>query len=51
MTLTDLDGNRFYDLSGSYGINVLGYDFYKETIERGIARVRDSGRCSAPITR
>ena len=22
--LTDLDGNRFYDLAGSYGVNVLG---------------------------
>src|ERR1700756_4680092 len=26
--LADLDGNRFYDLTGSYGVNVLGYDFY-----------------------
>ena len=25
----DLDGNRFYDLTGSYGVNVLGYDTYK----------------------
>ncbi len=43
VTLTDLDGNRFYDLSGSYGINVLGYDFYKAAIERGAERVRDLG--------
>src|SRR5580698_4816291 len=43
VTITDLDGNRFYDLSGSYGINVLGYDFYKEVIDRGIARVRELG--------
>ena len=43
VTLTDLDGNRSYDLTGSYGVNVLGYDFYKETIERGAARVRDLG--------
>ncbi len=41
--LTDLDGNRFYDLTGSYGVNVFGYDFYKETIERGAARVRELG--------
>jgi glutamate-1-semialdehyde 2,1-aminomutase len=41
--LTDLDGNRSYDLTGSYGVNLLGYDFYKETIERGAARVRDLG--------
>jgi glutamate-1-semialdehyde 2,1-aminomutase len=43
VTVTDLDGNRFYDLSGSYGVNVLGYDFYKTAIERGAARVRELG--------
>ncbi|HMK70554.1 MAG TPA: aminotransferase class III-fold pyridoxal phosphate-dependent enzyme [Xanthobacteraceae bacterium] len=39
VTVTDLDGNRFYDLSGSYGVNVFGYDFYKQAIERGAAQV------------
>jgi glutamate-1-semialdehyde 2,1-aminomutase len=43
VTLTDLDSNRGYDLTGSYGVNLLGYDFYKETIERGVARVRELG--------
>jgi len=43
VTLTDLDGNRFYDLTGSYGVNVFGYDFYKECIEAGVQRVRDLG--------
>jgi glutamate-1-semialdehyde 2,1-aminomutase len=43
VTITDLDGNRFYDLTGSYGVNVFGYDFYKECIERGSERVRDLG--------
>ena len=42
-TTTDLDGNRRYDLTGSYGVNLFGYDFYKECIERGSARVRDLG--------
>ncbi len=42
-TTTDLDGNRRYDLTGSYGVNVFGYDFYKECIERGSARVRELG--------
>ncbi len=37
--LADLDGNAFYDLSGSYGLNVFGYDFYKTCIERGAAHV------------
>jgi glutamate-1-semialdehyde 2,1-aminomutase len=39
VTITDLDGNESYDLTGSYGVNVLGYDFYKAAIERGVARV------------
>lgn len=39
VNLTDLDGNRFYDLTGSYGVNVFGYDFYKECIARGSERV------------
>jgi glutamate-1-semialdehyde 2,1-aminomutase len=43
VTLTDLDGNGSYDLTGSYGVNLLGYDFYKDTIERGAARVRELG--------
>jgi glutamate-1-semialdehyde 2,1-aminomutase len=43
VTLTDLDDNQLYDLSGSYGVNVFGYDFYKECIERGSERVRALG--------
>src|SRR5258707_1147612 len=37
--VTDLDGNAFYDLGGSYGVNLLGYDFYKGCMERGARRV------------
>lgn len=43
VTVTDFDGNCFYDLSGSYGANLFGYDFYKECIEQGSALVRDLG--------
>jgi glutamate-1-semialdehyde 2,1-aminomutase len=43
VTLKDLDGNLSYDLTGSYGVNLLGYDFYKNTIERGAIRVRELG--------
>lgn len=43
VTVTDLDGNRYYDLTGSYGVNVFGYDFYKECMEQGQRRVRDLG--------
>src|SRR3954464_13465137 len=39
----DLDGNRLYDLTGSYGVNVFGYDFYKGCIERGARLVADLG--------
>ena len=41
--VTDLDGNRLYDLTGSYGVNLFGYDFYKECIRRGSERVADLG--------
>jgi glutamate-1-semialdehyde 2,1-aminomutase len=43
VSVSDLDGNKLYDLTGSYGVNVFGYDFYKECIERGSARVRELG--------
>ena len=43
VTLTDLDGNVFYDLAGSYGVNVFGFDFYKECIAKGSKRVGELG--------
>jgi glutamate-1-semialdehyde 2,1-aminomutase len=42
-TVTDLDGNQLYDLTGSYGANLFGYDFYKECIARGSERVHELG--------
>jgi glutamate-1-semialdehyde 2,1-aminomutase len=41
--VTDLDGNACYDLTGSYGVNLLGYDFYKACMERGARRVNVLG--------
>ena len=41
--LVDLDGNRLIDLTGSYGVNLFGNDFYKETIAEGAAAVADLG--------
>ena len=41
--LTDLDGRRFYDLAGSYGVNLMGYDFYKTCMAEGSERVKDLG--------
>jgi glutamate-1-semialdehyde 2,1-aminomutase len=43
VTLTDLDGNVFYDLAGSYGANLLGHDVYKELIAEGAAMVAHLG--------
>ena len=43
VTVTDLDGNVYYDLTGSYGVNVLGVDFYKHCMAEGSARVQDLG--------
>jgi len=41
--IRDLDGNWRYDLSGSYGVNVFGYDFYKQCTEEGLAQTRALG--------
>jgi glutamate-1-semialdehyde 2,1-aminomutase len=43
VTVTDLDDNVFYDLTGSYGVNLLGYDFYKASIEAGQQTAKDLG--------
>ena len=45
--VTDLDGNAFYDLTGSYGVNLFGYDFYKETASREGAATRRRARPGA----
>ena len=41
--VSDLDGNWSYDLAGSYGVNLFGYEFYEECIDRGAERVRSLG--------
>ena len=43
VTVTDLDGNVFYDLTGSYGVNIFGNDFYKECITEGEKRAHALG--------
>jgi glutamate-1-semialdehyde 2,1-aminomutase len=43
VTVTDLDGQTFFDLTGSYGVNVFGHDFYKSCITEGSARVAELG--------
>jgi glutamate-1-semialdehyde 2,1-aminomutase len=41
--LTDLDGNRLIDLTGSYGVNLFGNDFYKRCIEEATAEAGTLG--------
>jgi glutamate-1-semialdehyde 2,1-aminomutase len=43
VTLTDLDGNVFYDLTGSYGVNLFGQDFYKNSINEGVKTAGELG--------
>jgi len=43
VTVTDLDGNELYDLTGSYGVNLFGHDFYKQCMQDGGGRVKDMG--------
>ena len=44
----DMDGNWSFDLTGSYGVNVFGYDFYKDCMEKGFAKVKALGPVLGP---
>jgi glutamate-1-semialdehyde 2,1-aminomutase len=48
VTITDTDGNTSFDLSGSYGVNLFGYDFYKACIRVGAERVGSLGPVLGP---
>jgi glutamate-1-semialdehyde 2,1-aminomutase len=48
VTVTDLDGNSCYDLTGSYGVNVFGHDFYKTCMAEGVARAQALGAVLGP---
>ena len=48
VTVTDLDGNMFYDLTGSYGVNIFGNDFYKDCIEKAETRAHSLGPVLGP---
>ena len=43
VSMTDLDGRSFYDLTGSYGVNVFGNDFYKDCMADAAAQVAELG--------
>jgi glutamate-1-semialdehyde 2,1-aminomutase len=48
VTVTDLDGNIAYDLTGSYGVNIFGNDFYKECIAKAEAHAHALGPVLGP---
>jgi glutamate-1-semialdehyde 2,1-aminomutase len=48
VTVTDLDGNVFHDLTGSYGVNIFGNDFYKDCIAKAEARAHALGPVLGP---
>jgi glutamate-1-semialdehyde 2,1-aminomutase len=48
VTVTDLDGNVFYDLTGSYGVNIFGNDFYKDCIAEAEVHARALGPVLGP---
>lgn len=41
--VTDYGGQKFFDLTGSYGVNVFGADFYKDCMKEGSELVKDVG--------
>ena len=48
VTVTDVDGNVFYDLAGSYGVNIFGNDFYKDCIAAAEKRAHALGPVLGP---
>ena len=47
--LRDLDGNWTLDVSGSYGLNVAGFERYKDWIQKGWERVKELGPALGPL--
>jgi glutamate-1-semialdehyde 2,1-aminomutase len=46
--LTDVDGNDWMDLGGAYGVNVFGYDFYKDCLREAATVAGDLGPVLGP---
>src|SRR5262247_2740780 len=47
--LYDLDGHWSLDVGGSYGVNVAGFERYKEWMHKGWERVQDVGPVLGPL--
>jgi len=43
VNVVDLDGNSFMDIGGSQGVNVCGYETYKEFIEEALRGAKEKG--------
>jgi glutamate-1-semialdehyde 2,1-aminomutase len=48
-SVVDLDGNKTLDVSGSYGVNVCGYDNYKRWMEEGWEATKNLGPVLGPL--
>ena len=47
--LHDLDGHWTLDVSGAYGVNVAGFERYKEWMSKGLERVKGLGPVLGPL--
>ncbi len=41
--IKDKQGDWYFDLSGSYGVNLFGYDFYKKCLSNGLQKMNAIG--------
>ncbi len=48
VSLIDLDGNQWLDVGGAYGVNVFGYDFYKDCLKEAEQVAGDVGPVLGP---
>lgn len=48
--LIDIDNQRMIDISGSYGVNVIGTTRYKQMVRAGLEQVEDLGLVLGPIS-
>jgi len=46
--LTDIDGHDWLDVGGAYGVNVFGYDFYKDCLAEAARVAGDLGPVLGP---
>ncbi len=46
--LHDIDGNEWLDLGGAYGVNVFGYDFYKDCLREAERTAGELGPVLGP---